>query len=140
MDMINDLYDLCETLGDEIREANQKIKTAGGKVSAGDVDYIDKLTHALKSIKTSVAMMESENNMSGRNSYDGSAYNGSYRGRNNSGYYSRYSRNGSYSRGNTGYSGGGGLSEELQSLADEAPNERIKSEIRRLAEKVENMQ
>lgn len=54
------LYDLCETISRELGEANEKIRKAGGKLSAGDVDYIDKLTHAMKSVKTTIAMMEAE--------------------------------------------------------------------------------
>ena len=57
---IRTLHELCETITRELDDANEKIRKAGGKLSAGDVDYIDKLTHALKSIKTTVAMMEAE--------------------------------------------------------------------------------
>ncbi len=57
---IKTLYELCETISRELEDANEKIRKAGGKVSAGDVDYLDKLTHSLKSIKTTIAMMESE--------------------------------------------------------------------------------
>ena len=38
------LYDLCETISRELGEANEKIRKAGGKLSAGDVDYIDENT------------------------------------------------------------------------------------------------
>lgn len=55
------LYDLCEVISRELEECNEKIRQAGGKLSAGDVDYLDKLTHSMKSIKTTIAMMESEN-------------------------------------------------------------------------------
>ena len=65
MDYINDLHELCETISKEIGEANDKIRNAGGKLSAGDVDYIDKLTHTLKSIKAVIAMMEDEDGYSG---------------------------------------------------------------------------
>ena len=51
MEYINDLYDLCEVISDKIAEANEKIRRGGGELSGGDVDYIDKLTHTLKSIK-----------------------------------------------------------------------------------------
>ena len=39
MHNIEDLHELCETISREIREANEKIRQAGGKLSAGDVDY-----------------------------------------------------------------------------------------------------
>lgn len=51
-----DLYDLCEKISEELSEANNKLDKSGGNMSAGDIEYIDKLTHALKSIKTVLAM------------------------------------------------------------------------------------
>lgn len=39
MHNIEDLHELCETISREIGEANEKIRKAGGKLSAGDVDY-----------------------------------------------------------------------------------------------------
>ena len=60
MEYINDLYDLCEVISDKIAEANEKIRRGGGELSGGDVDYIDKLTHTLKSIKAVIAMEESD--------------------------------------------------------------------------------
>ena len=55
MDYLKDLHETCETLSRELGEANEKIKRAGGKLSAGDLEYIDKLTHAIKSVKTTIA-------------------------------------------------------------------------------------
>ena len=43
MDYLKDLHETCETLSRELGEANEKIKRAGGKLSAGDLEYIDKL-------------------------------------------------------------------------------------------------
>lgn len=60
MKYINDLYDLCEVISDKIAEANEKIRRGGGELSGGDVDYIDKLTHTLKSIKAVIAMEEAD--------------------------------------------------------------------------------
>ena len=60
MDYINDLHEMCDTLSHELKEANEKISNGGGKLSGSDLDYVDKLTHALKSIKTTIAMMEAE--------------------------------------------------------------------------------
>lgn len=53
------LYDLCDTLSEELEDVNEKIRKAGG-MSAGDLETVDKLSHALKSIKTTIAMMEAE--------------------------------------------------------------------------------
>lgn len=145
MDYINELHELCETISREIADANEKIRNAGGKLTAGDADYIDKLTHSLKSIKATIAMMEDEGEYSGRSYADGQG--GSYRG------YSR--ENGrmgrSYARGRMNaprdsmgrysgrYSRDNGMVDELRELMEDAPNEAIKRDIQRLVEKMEQM-
>lgn len=155
MDNTDTLYDLCETISNEIEEANAKIRKAGGKLTAGDVDYIDKLTHTLKSLKTTVAMMEADegeySNADGNGAYTGNM-GGSYarggnRGGNRGGSYARdgrgrgsnakrdsmgrYSRRGgSYRDG--GYSrDGGGVREMLEDAMEEAQTEREREAIRR---------
>jgi len=87
MEKIEALYDLCDTISKEIEKANAKIQKSGGSISASDLDVVDKLTHSLKSIKTAIAMMESEGSYesgahsgSYRGSYDGGSYRGSYDG------------------------------------------------------------
>ena len=67
MHNIEDLHELCETISREIGDANEKIRKAGGKMTSGDLEYIDRLTHALKSVKTTIAMVEAED---GGYSYD----------------------------------------------------------------------
>lgn len=67
-DKIKTLYEICETISRELEDANEKIRKAGGKLSAGDVDYIDKLTHTIKSLKTTIAMMEAEGDDDGYSS------------------------------------------------------------------------
>lgn len=138
MDKIKELHELCETLTESIAEANERIRAAGGKLTAGDVDYVDKLTHALKSVKASVAMMEDEDEgYSGHYPYMGGY--GSYR----DGSYARGRRNaprdsmGRYS-GERGYSRAG-LADELRGMMHDAPDERTRQEIQRLADKLENM-
>ena len=137
MDKIKELHELCETLTESIAEANERIRAAGGKLTAGDVDYVDKLTHALKSVKASVAMMEDEDEgYSGHYPYMGNY--GSYR----DGSYARGRRNaprdsmGRYS-GERGYSRAG-LADELRGLMHDAPDERTRQEIQRMIEKFEN--
>ena len=134
MDYINDLHELCETLSREIADANEKIRSSGGKLTSGDLDYVDKLTHALKSVKATIAMMEDEDGYSNRMYPMGGSYRnrGSYaRGRTNVRRDSagRYSGNG-YSREND-------LVDQLHDLMQDAPNENIRREIQRLADKVE---
>lgn len=146
------LYDLCEVISRELDECNEKIRQAGGKLSAGDVDYLDKLTHALKSIKTTVAMMEADDeggsSYRGGNSrrympwYGGMSYDG------NMG--SSYNRGSSYARGRnnnpTGrnqYSREGGYSyaedmeetkEEIRELSQKMPEEHRRKIERALNE------
>lgn len=63
---LDTLYEICETVSRELDGANDKIRKSGGELSAGDVDYLDKLTHTMKSLKTTIAMMEAEDGYSGR--------------------------------------------------------------------------
>lgn len=156
MEYLNDFYEICETLSRELGEANDKIKDAGGKISAGDLEYIDKLTHAIKSIKTTIAMMEAEDGESGYDggSYEGGSYaRGGNRGGGNRG-GGRSSRGGSY-RGSSyarrrdsmgrftsrrgGMSYDDGMVEELRGVMEMAPDESSKREIQKLIDKFERM-
>ena len=139
MDYLSELQDMCETLSREIKKANEKIRDAGGKLSAGDLEYVDKLTHALKSVKATVKMMEEEEEgYSGRYPYMGGVYNGS-----DSGTYAR-GRNRNARRDSMGrYSGEHGysrndLADKMRDLMEDAPDERTRQEIRRMIEKLEN--
>lgn len=89
MDMINDLHEMCETLGRALKKANEKIRSSGGELSASDMDYVNKLSHALKSIVTTAAMKEAEMEDGESYGYRGESYargggrggrGGSYRG------------------------------------------------------------
>ena len=67
--------DLCEMLEDELNGIVKK-----KEVTQENLDWIDKLTHSIKSIKTTVAMLKAEEGDYG-NSYDNSyrmSRNGSY--------------------------------------------------------------
>ena len=102
---IDTLYQLCETIDRELKDANEKIRASGGKLSAGDVDYIDKLTHTLKSIKTTIAMMEAEEDGDGYSQwymprYGGMSYQGGSGG-NRGGNSRRGGRGMSYQGGNS---------------------------------------
>ena len=133
-----DLHELCETLSREIGEANDKIRTAGGKLTAGDLEYIDKLTHALKSVKTTIAMMEAEDDgESGRYMPGYGMYRNSYNGGNS--YRRSRDSMGRYTSRRGGYSYDDGMIEELRSLMENAPDERTKSEFRQFIAKMEKM-
>ena len=137
MDMIKELREMKDTIANEIAQANQEIKKAGGDLNTGDIEMIDKLTHAMKSLVTTCAMLENED--------DG--YSGDYmpmgpyytkRGRDRNGYsgnYGGYSRNESrYSR--NGYSRGGEWNDHLRQLMDEAPDEATRMEVKKLMDRM----
>lgn len=131
-----DLEELCETVGHKIKEANDKVRMSNGDLSGGDVEYLDKLTHTLKSIKTIIAMMDKE----GYSGYDGRT-SGRY---NQDGYYSRgrSGRRDTMSRyPRRGYSGADNsdMIDKLREMMDDAPDEKIRNEIQRLVTKMENM-
>lgn len=148
MEYINELYDLCEVISRKIAEANEKIRKAGGELSGGDVEYIDKLTHTLKSLKTTIAMMEAEDD--GGYSMAGGSYQGGNRG-NMGGNRGGSRANGSYARGRGRnarrdsmgrYSSEGGMRrysrnggnemvmQELERLMQEADDDEIREALR----------
>ena len=148
MDNMKDLHELCETISRSISTANEKIRSAGGKLSTGDVDYVDKLTHTLKSIKAVMAMEEANDMDDGYSErgysrgYDRGSYRGSYgdggsyamgRGR---GRYANRDSMGRYSSRDDGYSRGVSMADELRDLAENAPNDQIKQELMRIVGKM----
>ena len=135
---IETLYDLCETIQKSLKEATEKIHAAGNKLGVGDLDYLDKLTHTLKSIKTTIAMMESEGDgYSGRyspmygGSYTGRSYGNSYARRRDS--MGRFSRDG-YSYGNSLET----MINDLRGAMDEMPEDK-RREVQRFIEKMDRM-
>ena len=131
--MYDELKHICEILENELANVNKKLDKSDGVLSGDDISYIDKLTHSIKSIKTTIAMMEAEEGESGRYSmphYGGYNYGGSYRrGRDSMGRYTS----------RRGYSYDDGMIEELRSLMESAPDERTKSEFRQFIAKMEKM-
>ncbi len=134
MDYLKDLHETCETLSRELGEANEKIKRAGGKLTAGDLDYIDKLTHAIKSVKTTIAMMEADDGESG---YYMPHYGRSYGNRDS--YARRRDSMGRYTSRRGGMSYDDGMVEELRDLMDRAPDESTRREFHKLITKLEQM-
>ena len=154
MDEMKELHELCETIEEEIADANKKIKNAGGKMSSGDVDYIDKLTHSLKSIKAVMAMMEDEDDDEYSSMYPYVYRGRSYRGRSyrsddgmtgeggrsyarGRGSNARRDSMGRYSSRMDGYSRHGDVIESLREVMEEAPDDRTRQEIQHLIEKME---
>jgi hypothetical protein len=70
---LSTMYDLCETVFRELEEANEKIRKAGGKVSAGDVTYLKELTETMENLKCTIAKLEAE-----ENGYSGRYWDGNY--------------------------------------------------------------
>ena len=50
------LEKLCKIVEKRLDKAVDALEREGGKLSAADADYLDKLTHTMKSIKTTLAM------------------------------------------------------------------------------------
>lgn len=143
MDMLKELRELKDTIANEITEANKEIKKSGGDLNSGDIEMIDKLTHAMKSLVTTCAMLEADGDdgysgdympmgpvygrrggrMDGRNGYSGN-YGGYARTE------SRYSRN--------GYSHAGNWNDQLRMMMDEAPDEQTRMDIKKLMDRMAN--
>ena len=104
---MKELYELKESLLDELKDYGKKDMTGG------NLEIIDKLTHTIKNLCKIIEDGEYSN-------WDGTR---SYR-RDSMG---RYSREG-YSRHD--------LSDKLRELMNEAPDDRTRMEIKRLIEKM----
>ena len=118
------LHKLCAALMEELEEYSKKIEKTDG-MSAGDLEAVDKLSHALKSIKTTIAMMEADDGYSERYMprYGGMSYADNGRGnRGGSGYENSYARGRNARRDSMGrYSRDGGYSyaAEMDGIMDE---------------------
>lgn len=123
-DLYENLEQLCMTVEEEINEANTKIRNAGNKITSGDLDYIDKLTHTLKSIKTTMAMMDGGYS----SDYNGTSY---ARRRDSRG---RYSSRRSYER-----SYDGDMVSELRELMEETPNNQMRQKFQQFISEIERM-
>ena len=103
------------------RDGREKI-TAKGELTAGSLDAVDKIVDIMKDIEE----MGYSGDMMGR------SYRGSYRdGRSYNRYAQRRDSRGRYSRHD--------IVEQLEDIADSAPNEKSRKEIERLITKMEQM-
>lgn len=142
-DYLEDLYEMCETVNRAISKANEKIRSANGKIDTSDVDYLDKLTHTLASIKKVIHLAESDDEYSERNKYyeiTGSYDNGgnhSYARRRNA----RRDARGRYSRDGRDYSRDDARAEmvdDLREIMNEAKDEHMRQKLQRFISEVEN--
>lgn len=143
-----DLEELCEKIVDEISEANKKLDKNGGNLTAGDVETLDKLTHTLKSIKTTLAMAEFDDDYSGEGSYNrggggggrggssnrGGSYRGSYEGGMSNARGRRRDGRGRYSRDEAVDE----IADAIREGMDDMPEE-LKREAKRFLTKLESM-
>ena len=141
MDLLKELKELKETIGNEIAQANKEIKKAGGDLNTGDIEMIDKLTHSMKSLVTTCAMLEAEEDGYSGDYMPTRTYYGNYDrrgGRNGySGNYGGYARTESrYSR--NGYSHAGNWGDQLRMMMDEAPDEQTRMDIKKLMDRMAN--
>lgn len=143
MDIYKELCDLKETIGNEIAQANKEIKKSGGDLNAGDIEMIDKLTHAMKSLETTCAMLEAKDDGYSERYMPMGPYYGSYTGREmRNGYSGNYGscardNEGRYTRENRGgYSRGMDWNTHLRQMMDEAPDEATRMEIKKLMDRM----
>lgn len=149
------LYELKEMLCEELK------KYGGKDLSAGSLEVIDKLSHAIKNIDKIIESYgeEEEYSNAGGGSYaQGGSYarGGGNRGGGNRGGGRSNAMGGSYARGGGSYAqrrdsrgrysreqgysmAGDEMAMELRELMEDAPNEQIRMDIQRLIEKVEQM-
>ena len=108
------LEKLCKIVERQIEKAVDVLDREGGKLPMDDAEYLDKLTHTLKSIKTTLAM-------------EGYGHS-ERRGRDSMGRYtSRDDGNSYYGR---AYDGSNEMREHIQRMMDETNDERVKRALR----------
>lgn len=125
------MHKLMEYVCNELKEYERKAEK-DGKLSAQDIEYVDKLAHIKKSLLAADEMWDdSEYSMATDGSYGrsyGRSYNRSYaRGRTGN---VRRDAMGRYSR--DGYSMAEDFRSELEELMQDAPNEQVKMKLQRI--------
>ncbi len=134
------LYELKDILMSELEEYGKK-----GELSAGSLDIVDKLCHAIKNLDKIIWCCE-EDGYSESNGYSSRTMNISYRNGSGRSYYpgdgTSYARGrdsqGRYSS-RSGYSRHGNLAERVRGMMSEAPDERTRQEMENLAMRLEDM-
>ena len=127
------LYTLCEIISKKLEECARNLEGAE-TMSVMDIDVVDKLTHSLKCVKTSIAMIEAEEEEGGssRRSYN-SYRGGSMRSREGSYDYSerrgRDRNTGRYVSRDGGYSGHDEIEDIMMDVREmsEADRRKLKS-------------
>ena len=125
---MKELHELKETLCNELKEYGRK-----GKISTGELDIVDKLTHTIKNLDKIIEKYDDDYS----SAY---SYRGGYSNRYDDGHYSmargrnaRRDAIGRYSRNNDM------MIQELRELMEDAPDERTKMEFQQFINKMEKM-
>lgn len=136
---MHELYELKEKLCDELKEYGSK-----GDLTAGSLEVVDKLAHAVKNLDKIIEAYEDEDGYSEgwmpRYYYNDGSYadgrgttnrggNRGYRGRS---YARRRDSMGRYSRDDK-------MISELHRLMEDAPDEKTRNEFHRFIQKIEQM-
>lgn len=124
---MHELHELKEMLCDELKKYGEK-----GDLTTGSLEVVDKLAHAVKNIDKIIEAYDADG-YSGRY-YPMYAYDDGNRGGRS--YARRRDSMGRYSRGR--YSRDG-MADKLRELMEDAPDDKIREDIRRLADKIESM-
>lgn len=134
-------HNLCDFIKDELKELDRKV-ASGGKLSAQELEYGDKLAHMKKSLLAVDAMENPEEysyNDSGYNTrgYSGYGAEGNYgaRGR---GSNARRDSMGRYAASSRMYRDDDMIG-ELHELMNSAPNEQIKHKYREFINDIQTM-
>ena len=115
---MHELHELKEMLCEELKEYGRK-----GSVSRSDLEIIDALAHAAKNVEKLIEADEE------------SEYSGRYMPR----YYAGGGRSYARKRDGMGRYSRDGMADKLRELLADAPDEKSRDEIRRLADKRESM-
>ena len=130
------VYDLKDMLCEELEEYGKK-----DKLDVGGLEIVDKLAHTIKNLDKIIESYEDEG-------YSEAYYDGSYEGTGNMGggnmggsYAMARGRGRNAKRDSMGrYSRDGKMmAQELRELMEDAPDERIRMELQKVIQKVENM-
>lgn len=133
------MHKLCEYIDEELMDLEQKVKSSG-KLSAGEVEYGDKLAHFKKCLLTNEAM---ENNYSEEYGDGMSNTNGRSRGGRGRSYEGRSYEDGISNARNTKRNSMGrysrdGFVDKLMEMREAAPNEKSRRAIEKMLDELEN--
>lgn len=144
---MHELMELKEMMCKELEEYGKK-----GDLTAGSLEVVDKLAHAIKNLDKIIESYEEEEYSNRGGSYEGGSYQG---GGNRGGMSYRYDDGRSYARGRgrnvrrdsmgrysreRGYSRAGEeMVMELRELMEDAPDDKTRQEFERFIRKIEQM-